>query len=180
MHRRQALPRRVIPSLWLMTDERQGDALLPALRRLPRGSGVVFRHYTLAGEDRRRLFEQVRRVARARRLVLLLAGTAAAAAAWRADGWHGRDHRRASRPMLHSAPAHDRRELATAAAADFVFVSPVYATRSHPGGRVLGRLGFRRLAVLSARPVVALGGMDAARARGLGAHGWAGIDALSG
>ena len=33
------------------------------------------------------------------------------AAAWRADGWHGRDSRRAVRPLLHSMPAHDRREI---------------------------------------------------------------------
>ena len=172
MRRRQVLPR-----LWLMTDERQGDGLLPALRRLPKGSGVVFRHYSLPLAERRALFATVRRIARARRLVLVLAGSVRLARAWRADGWHGRG---AGRGMLHSAPAHDRRELAAAAGADLVFVSPVYPTRSHPGARTLGRLGFRALARTAMQPAIALGGMDARRRRGLGAYGWAGIDALTG
>src|SRR5439155_26981070 len=42
MHARHPLPR-----LWLMTDERQGDGLWAALERMPRGAGVVFRHYSL-------------------------------------------------------------------------------------------------------------------------------------
>ncbi|RYD48780.1 MAG: thiamine phosphate synthase, partial [Sphingomonadales bacterium] len=38
----------LIPKLWLMTDERMGDDLWDALKRLPRGSGVIFRHYGVA------------------------------------------------------------------------------------------------------------------------------------
>jgi len=82
-----------------MTDQRMGDALWTALGQLPRGSGVIFRHY--ATRDRRALFERVRAVARKRRLVLVLAGTPRQAVAWRADGAHGRSpHRRAARPLL--------------------------------------------------------------------------------
>ena len=54
-----------------MTDERQGDALWSALERLPRGAGIVFRHYTLARRERRLLFDRVRRVARRRGLLLV-------------------------------------------------------------------------------------------------------------
>ena len=35
--------RQTLPRLWLMTDERVGDALIPAVERLPRGAGTVFR-----------------------------------------------------------------------------------------------------------------------------------------
>lgn len=174
MRRRQPLPR-----LWLMTDERMGDDLWQALARLPRGSGVIFRHYRT--RDRRALFERVRKVARRRGLVLLLAGSPREAAAWRADGVHGRSpHRRLPRPLLRTTPAHTMRELA-AARAQAVLVSPVFATRSHPDARPLGALRFAGLARRSAMPVIALGGMDARRfgrlAR-LGAYGWAGIDAF--
>ena len=41
------------PSRWLMTDERMGDRLTPTLLALPPGSGVVFRHYSLAERERR-------------------------------------------------------------------------------------------------------------------------------
>lgn len=170
------MQRRQPPRLWLMTDERQGDGLLPAVRRLPRGAGIVFRHYRLDPETRRTLFGEVRRLARARGLVLLLAGPAAEARAWGADGSHGRGPGAGFR----TAPAHHHAEIRAAerAGAGLVFLSPVFATRSHPGARPLGPRGFARLARATRLPVVALGGMNATRARRLRrAYGWAAIDA---
>jgi thiamine-phosphate pyrophosphorylase len=162
-----------------MTDERMGEALWDALARMPRGSGVIFRHHATRG--RRALFERVRTVARARRLTLLLAGSPRQAIAWRADGAHGRSpHVQTARPLLRTAPAHNARELARVRA-HAVLLSPVFATRSHPGAKKLGPVRFARLSRLSEAPVIALGGMDARRFRhlaGLGAYGWAGIDAF--
>ncbi|WP_442680202.1 thiamine phosphate synthase [Sphingomonas sp. ASY06-1R] len=173
MRSRQPLPR-----LWLMTDPRMGAALWQALERVPRGSGVIFRHYRVPG--RRAVFEQVRRIARRRQLVLILAGPLRQAAAWRADGAHGRSpHVRTTRPMLRTAPAHDVREIMTARA-DMVLLSPVFATRSHPEAKGLGRIRFGLWAQRSRVPVAALGGMDRQRFRGMAplhAHGWAAIDA---
>jgi thiamine-phosphate pyrophosphorylase len=169
-----------LPRLWLMTDERMGEALWTALARLPRGSGVIFRHY--AAPDRRALFERARRIARRHRLVLVLGGSVRQAIAWRADGAHGRSpHRDGARPLLRTAPIHSAAEMHRSRAS-LLFVSPVFATRSHPGQPVLRRLGFSRIARHALQPVVALGGMDAARfrrMRPLGAYGWAAIDALS-
>jgi thiamine-phosphate pyrophosphorylase len=174
MRHRQSLPR-----LWLMTDERQGDSLLPAIERLPPGSGIVFRHYSLEPESRRVLFDRVRAAASRRAQILLLAGPAGEAQAWGADGSHGRGP---GHDGLRSAPVHDYVELRAAerAGADFVFLSPVFATRSHPGEAVLGIARFAWLARRTALPVIALGGMNWARGRRLasfGAYGWAGIDA---
>lgn len=176
-----------LPIIWLMTDERvSDDALLAAAERLPSGGGgIVFRHYRTEPAARRALFERIAGVARRRRLVLILGGTARDAAAWRADGWHGRNARRAMRPMLHSAPAHDAREVIRAGTMqpDLIFLSPLFATRSHPGGKALGRVRFAALAVMARAPVIALGGMNKAHRRGLrgiGAYGWAAIDGLVG
>ena len=171
MLRRQPLPR-----LWLMTDERQGDKLWTALERLPAGSGVVFRHHSLPERERRSLFEEVRTVARRRRLVLVLAGPPRLARAWRADGVHGRQPGRAG---LRTAPAHDVQEIRAAerVGADLVFVSPAFPTRSHPGQRTLGPIRFRLLARASRVPVAALGGVNARRAQRLGIARWAAIDA---
>ena len=166
MPRRQPLPR-----LWLMTDERQGEGLWAALERLPRGGGIVFRHYSLDRPERRALFEKVRAAARRRGLVLLVAGLPLPGA----DGVHGR--RGAG---LRSASVHNLRELKAAerAGADLVFLSPVFATRSHPGAKPLGPRRFALLAHQAKVPVIALGGMDAEKAQVLGgAYGWAGIDA---
>jgi thiamine-phosphate pyrophosphorylase len=165
MIRRQPLPR-----LWLMTDERQGEGLWRALERLPRGGGVVFRHYALSPAERRRLFERVRRVARRRGLLLLAGGSGI-----RADGIHGGRGR-----GLRSASAHDLRELKAAerSGARLIFLSPAFATRSHPEARALGPARFGLIARQARVPVIALGGVGARNARRLPhIYGWAGIDA---
>lgn len=84
-----------------------------------------------------------------------------------------------------SAPVHSPRELneAKRLGIGLLFVSPLYATRSHSGTKPLGLTRFTQLAAL-AKPaiVIALGGMTRNRARSLDAtlvHGWAAIDAFS-
>jgi len=78
--------RHPVPTLWLMTDERLGEALWDAVARLPRGSGVVFRHYATPLAERRALFARLATLARRRGLVLLRAGNARLAR--REDGVH--------------------------------------------------------------------------------------------
>ena len=168
-------PRHPLPHLWLMTDERMGESLWTALGQVPRGSGVVFRHYGLRPGERRALFVKVARIARRRGLVLIRAG-----GEWLGWGESGVHAQRGA--GLRTWPAHSRREAMAGvrAGADLLFVSPVFPTRSHPGTRALGRarlgLMIRGLGV----PVIALGGMNARRAaslQALGIYGWAAIDA---
>ncbi|MCC2977197.1 thiamine phosphate synthase [Sphingomonas sp. PL-96] len=160
-----------------MTDPRMGEALWTALERLPRGAGVVFRHYLLPPAERAELFARVRRVARRRRLVLLVAGAPLRGA----DGRHGGGRRVGARGLTTRA-VHHRRDLVAArrARVDAVFASPVFATRSHPGAPALGRVRFGLLIRGEEVPVIALGGMNARRAKSLAPlriHGWAAIDA---
>ena len=167
------MPESHLPRRWLMTDERMGDRLLEAVAALPSDAGIVFRHYGLGEVARHDLFVQVRA---AHPGLLLLGGDASLAERWGADGSHGRG----PGTGLRTAPAHDLAEIraAEAAGAALIFLSPVFATRSHPEARLLGPDGFAALARQTRLPVVALGGMYAARAEGLsGAYGWAGIDA---
>ena len=161
---------RPLPRLWLMTDERMGDALLPSIGRLPKGAGIIFRHYSLPPVERAALFDAVKRLARARRLMLVFRGR---------HGGHGR-HRGALTAPVHSIP---ERIAAERNGARLIFVSPVFPTRSHPGARALGRIGFGQIIRGSAVPVIALGGMTAKRARSLRAfriYGWAAITSLTG
>lgn len=162
------------PRLWLMTDERMGDALWQAAERLPRGAGIVFRHYATDEAVRRAMFARLGRIARRRRLVLIRAGNTRLAR--HETGVHNQGHGSVSRP------AHTRREAwqAKRAGAAMVFVSPVFATRSHVGARPLGPLRAATIGRGLGIAVIALGGMDARRfrrLRGLGFHGWAAIDA---
>ena len=59
--------------MWLVTDARTAPVLPASLRALPRGAGVIFRHYHLAPAERRAAFAQVLRRCRARGLVAVIA-----------------------------------------------------------------------------------------------------------
>jgi 8-oxo-dGTP diphosphatase len=80
---------------------------------------------------------------------------------------------------------HDELELSHAGALglDFVTVSPVQATASHPGATPLGWAGLAGLVAASPLPVMALGGLapdDLETARQSGAYGVAGISGFAG
>lgn len=158
-----------------MTDERMGEALWTALARLPRGGGVVFRHHATLGRARAALRRRVLAMTRARGLLLIDAGPTSRGAA----GVHGRRG-----PGLVTWPAHTRAEAIAGvrAGAKALFVSPVFATRSHPGARHLGPIRAARTARGLPVVTIALGGMTAHRFRTIkrmGFDGWAAIDAWS-
>lgn len=166
-----------LPRLWLLTDARNDAALETILRRLPRGSGLVFRHYHLLEAERRTRFDRLKRLAKTRGHMVILSGTAAQARRWGADGAYGPARLLARGPATtRLVTAHSLRELRQASRADAVLFSPVYPTRSHPGGKVLGPLRFRLLAARAAAPVIALGGMTPHSARRLQWPRWAAID----
>ena len=169
--------------LWLLSDERNDAALEAALDALPPGSGFVFRHYHLALRDRRRRFDMLAQRARAAGHCVVLADRVALAEEWGADGAYAtaQDIAGVDSRLLALATAHDVEELAAAAAAGAhgVFLSPVFATRSHPEGKALGIDRFHDLARQSSVPVIALGGMTAARAKELQWQRWGAIDGLT-
>jgi thiamine-phosphate pyrophosphorylase len=172
MRRRHPSHAKELPRRWLMTDPRLGDTLWNALAALPQGSGVIFRYYELPFAERRALFVQIARIARRRRLMLVVAG----------DDHLGHGPRHGRHRGALTAPVHTRRQASTAIrnGARLLFVSPVHATRSHPGARALGTARFGLLIRGLGVPVVALGGMNERRWRALrplGVHGWAGIEA---
>jgi 8-oxo-dGTP diphosphatase len=79
-----------------------------------------------------------------------------------------------------SASCHNEQEIeqANALEVDFIFISPVLQTPSHPGAEVLDWGGFQALAELAHMPAYALGGVgqsDLDKARAYGAQGIAGI-----
>ena len=171
-----------LPKLWLLSDVRNDAGLEFALARLPRGSGFVFRHYHLAASARRARFDALSALAREDGHTVVLSGSGSEAARWGADGIYGPPARMSRADgLLGIATAHDAREIVAAkrAGADAVMLSPVFPSASHPGGRTLGTVRFRMLARGTPLPVIALGGMDAGKARRLGWERWAAIDGLS-
>ena len=184
MTRRQTVKRHPLPAKWLLSDERNDAVLEHALRRIRPGSAFVFRDYHLSAGQRRRRFARLRRIARARGHLVILASDAVTARAWGADGWYGPPAglRPRRTGLIALAAVHDMREIARAnlLGADAALLSPVFPTRSHPGAKTLGPRRFRLLAKRAQMPVIALGGMDARRAVRLRWPRWAAIDGLSG
>lgn len=116
----------------------------------------------------------------------MLAGDTKAARRWRADGCYSAPANGAAGELIRLVTVHDLRELrhanAMRAGCTLALISPVFPTRSHPGGASLGICRFAALARLSRLPVIALGGMTRPRSQQIAAiiNGWAAIDGLSG
>lgn len=174
------------PARLLLSDPARLPDPRAAAARLPPGSGVLARGVAPG------LLPAVARLCRARRLVLLVSGEGRVALRLRA-GLHLPDRRparhllpflaarRAGAPWAAlSVAAHGRVGLARGRrlAADFVLLSPVFPTRSHPGAPALGPWRFAALAARAGRPVLALGGMTHCNARRVPSAGFAAIDGL--
>lgn len=171
-----------LPALWLVSDARNDAVLERAMDRLPRGSGLIFRHYHLSPHARRARFTTLKRKARQRGHVVVLAADARTAKSWGAAGVYGAPDRVSrAHGLLRLATVHKLREIAGAhrARAHAVLLSPVFATASHPGGASLGPVRWRLLAARAYVPVIALGGMTARRAQAHRIARWAAIDGLS-
>lgn len=177
MRKRQTIAKRV-PRRVLLSDARNDAGLERALARLVPGDALVFRHYHLSGRERRRRFERLARLARLRGVAVF---GARVPSGWRVDGSYGSAREVSGQGGVRLATAHSLQEIGAAvrAQADAILLSPVFPTRSHPGGKVLGPVRFLLLARQSPLPVIALGGMTRAHARQLPIPGWAAIDGLT-
>jgi thiamine-phosphate pyrophosphorylase len=170
-----------LPSIWLVSDARNDHAVDQILRRLPRGSGLIFRHYHLEGDTRRKRFDEVKRLAKGYGHTVALGSSPAMARRWGTKAVYGPAGRLARGPALcRLVTAHSLREIGAAhrARASAILLSAAFATRSHPGRSALGLAKFRLLASRALVPVIALGGMNPRRARQLGTARWAAVDGL--
>lgn len=177
---------RGLPPLWFMTDRSRVADPVSVARTLPRGAGVILRDYDAA--DRGKMAVALAALCRRRGLLFLVAGDEWLAALAGADGLHLPEWQvgrlpavRSRHPMwLVTTAAHGRTALrrAALAGADAAFVSPVFATRSHPGAPHLGAVRFAALVRTTDMPVYALGGVDEETVSRLRAAGIAGIAAI--
>lgn len=164
------------PRAWLMTDERMGDALGPAIARAAAaGAGVIVRHHRSPDSVRRAIASEVLAagaILGVSRDPLLAADLGAALVHNPQEGRSG--------TLPFSLSVHDEaqaREAATRSPA-LVFVSPVFATRSHVGQSALGEKAAGDLANLARCPAMALGGVTLEKGEQLVANGWAGWAAI--
>lgn len=176
---------RTLPRAFFLTDPDRTKNLIAVIANLPRGFGVIYRHFGAA--NRYVVGAQLARACRQRGLILLVSADPALAARIGADGVHWPEARltgvRPRHPrFIETAAAHSRAAIARAHRFDMdaVIVSTVFPSRSPSAGKALGPLRFRLTARNAPLPVYALGGINAdtaARAMS-GAAGWAAIDAV--
>ena len=172
------------PHEWLMTDERIGGRLWEAIDALPDGrAGIVFRHHSLAANRREELAVRVATTCKERGLTLAIACDVRLAGSLAAGLVHNPDADPGTLPFSRSAHSFDEARAAWSGGAQLVFLSPIFATRSHPGHEPMTRAEAKGVIAASPVPVIALGGMNRARfseLQQLGFYGWAGIDAWLG
>jgi thiamine-phosphate pyrophosphorylase len=168
-----------IPSLYFFTDPVRTPDPAASAEKLPRGTAVVFRHFGAA--DRLETARALARVARRRGLNLLIGADPALARRVSADGVHWPERLLGSteRFGLTTAAAHSADAVARAAAiADAIILSPVFPSRSASAGHPLGVFHASQIARAAARPIIALGGVNAKTARMLMGRGFAGCAAI--
>lgn len=177
-----------MPPLLFFTDPVRTPDPEAIARRLPRGSGVVFRAFEAPDAVERGL--RLKAVARSRGLKLLVGADPRLAARIGADGVHlperlgGLARRlKARKGWIVTTAAHSEAAMRRARrhGADAVVLSTVFASRSPSASRPLGAV---RLALLIRRAggvAYGLGGVDNKKARlllGTGLAGLAAVDAF--
>jgi thiamine-phosphate pyrophosphorylase len=160
-----------------MTDERLGNQLPEAIARAAAaGAGVIVRHHASSHAERRGIAAQVL----AHGALLGVSRDVALAVEVGAAIVHNPVGDTRGLPFSLSVHDADQARAAAQRQSALVFVSPIYATRSHPDAAALGEQAAMKLAELAGCPAVALGGVDREAGERLieqGWAGWAGIDA---
>ncbi len=169
-------------SLAFLTDQARIPNPEIIARAMPAGAAIVLRDYQ--NRERAAMARRLRTICTARKVFLIIGADIDLAETVGADGVHLPSWFDAGRAklgdMIVTASCHTRLELDRAAkqGADLAFLSPVFATRSHPGAKHLGAGAFRNMAVTSPTPILALGGVDETNASQLAGPNVAGLAAI--
>lgn len=171
-----------LPALFFFTDPERTPNPEHVVRRLPRGTAVVYRHFGAA--DREVVARSLAQLCRTRGLALLIAADPDLALKVRADGVHWPENRlpvrRGDAARLVTAAAHsiESAERAASFGADACILAPVFPTQSTSGHRPLGVFRASQIARAARVPVIALGGVNHRTAFRLVGRGFAGLAAV--
>ena len=179
-----------LPTQLLVTPE--PDDVADFLVRIERACNagirlLQLRAHTLSDAAYRHVAAQVQAITARHDCALLLNRKPEVMVGLSCEGWHlsgasmnqMTDALLQQRPRWLSAACHDERQLQQAQqlGVDFLLVSPVKSTATHPDAEALGWRRFAELAAQANRPVYALGGMTAADLPVSWQHGGQGIAA---
>lgn len=164
---RRFTPRPGLPAFFALTDPDRTPDPVALAQSLPRGAGLVLRHF--GREDQIALARPLARLCRSRGLVFLVANDGELARSVKAQGVHwpqASAHRarlwaRRRPDWLMTASAHDH--VAVSAPGEgiaAVFLSPVFPSASPSAGPPLGAVRAARMARRARVAVYALGGVN--------------------
>ena len=182
---RKHLPDR-LPPVFLLTDPARVPDIVAAAEALPRGWGLIYRHF--GRPDRAAQGEALAHVARRRDLSFLVAADPELALKIGADGVHWPFAYRAasrkwrSRFEIMTVSAHGSVEARRAAVTpcDAIICSTVFASNSPSAGQPLGPVKFRSLAQSLPAPIYGLGGINSTTAGHIARFaGLAGIEGIA-
>ncbi len=176
-----------LPVVWFVSDPDRTPDPVAVARTLPRGTGVIFRHFGRPGAEA--MAQRLAKVALRRGLVLLIGADEAMAASVGAAGVHlperlaGTALRLKARHTgwIVTAAAHSAHAVRRAGGADAVLLSTVFASNSPSAGPPLGPVRLATIARGAPLPVYALGGVNgrtAGRLVGTGVVGFAAVEGL--
>jgi thiamine-phosphate pyrophosphorylase len=175
-----------LPTVWFVTDPERTPDPVGIARQLPRGCGIIYRHF--GADDAETTAMSLARIARERKQTLLIGADPELAARVGAAGVHlpermmGEVRRLKARhprwivTVAVHAPRAARR--AHTAGADAVLLSTVFPSRSPSAGRAVGEVRLAALVRASHVPILALGGVNALTAARLVATSVAGFAAV--
>lgn len=171
-----------LPALFFLTDPERTPDPEKSVRRLPRGTAVVYRHFGAA--DRARMARRLAGICRARGLVLLIAADPALALRVGAAGVHWPERllptQRDGGFRLVTASAHSLDAVTRAAEAqvDACLLGPIFPTDSTAGNAPIGLFHASQIARSAGLPVIALGGIGGRTVHALAGRGFAGLAAV--
>jgi thiamine-phosphate pyrophosphorylase len=177
--------RKALPAVLAFTDPARTPDPVALAEALPRGTGLVYRHFGSA--DALPVARELSRVARRRGLILLIGLNYRLALAVGADGVHLPERlaglacalRRAHSDWIVTSAAHSVRAM-RAAEGDAVVISPAFPSRSTSAGAPLGPLKLAQLVRAGGMPAYALGGVTDRTAPRLLMTGIIGVAAVDG
>lgn len=154
-----------LPPLFSLTDPARTPDPTRLARTLPKGTGLIYRHY--GADDRQDIADGLAHISARRGLVLLIANDALLARAVGADGVHwpeanlteARKWRGAFNIMTCSAHSRLALRHANRAGVTAALLSAIYPSGSPSAGPPIGPRRFRQLARGANLPVYALGGV---------------------
>jgi thiamine-phosphate pyrophosphorylase len=182
VHARAGKPRGLPAALFFTDPARIAD---PAaiIAKLPRGCGIVIRHFGQPNAIAQAA--ELAKIARRRGLIVLIGADRNLARRLRADGVHLPERlahlaKRLPDKWLVTAAWHPDQRRPPPRYADAAVVSALFASQSPSAARALGARGAERAAKLAGRPCYGLGGLTPRTTRALSNRAWVGLAAVDG